>query len=163
MSDPVGQWIQRAYKGSAASNCVRRSVGAVLVRNGVEVIAGSNGVNRRFRSCLEAGCPRCTAGGVVGLGYEFCIWVHAEQDAITRAARDGTAIGGSTAFITLRPCLTCLTMMISAGIRCVYYAEDWSLAPELEAVYQSVAGQLEGFERVPLAQEAVSEEESTGC
>jgi len=157
------QWIQRAYRASAASNCARRSVGAILVKDDKELIAGSNGVDRRFRSCLDAGCPRCTAGGVVGLGYEFCICVHAEQDVMTRAARDGIATDGSTAFITLRPCLTCLTMMINAGIKQVHYSEDWSLAPELEKVYQSIAGQLEKFERVPLDREAVSEEDGAAC
>jgi dCMP deaminase len=153
--------MQRAYEASTGSNCARRSVGAVLVKNGTELISGSNGVNRQLRSCLDAGCPRCTAGGVVGLGYEFCICVHAEQDAIAHAARDGIAIGGATAFITLRPCLTCLTMMINAGITHVYYAEDWSLAPEPEKVYQMIAAQLERFERIPIARDAVSEEHST--
>jgi dCMP deaminase len=157
----ASQWIQRALQASTASNCARRSVGAVIVKSGAELISGSNGVNRLFRSCLDAGCPRCAAGGIVGLGYEFCICVHAEQDAITHAARDGIAIGGATAFITLRPCLTCLTMMINTGITHVYYAEDWSLPPEPEKVYQMVAAQLEKFERVPIAGEAVSDEHIT--
>lgn len=127
----------------------------MLVREATELVSGSNGVNRRFQSCLDAGCPRCAAGGVVGLGYEFCICVHAEQDVIAHAARDGIAVGGATAFITLRPCLTCLTMMIDAGITQVYYAEDWSLPPDLEPVYQTIAAQLDFFERMPTVPEEV--------
>jgi len=158
MEDPaIWQWMQRAYQVSATSNCARRSVGAVLVKDGKELLSGSNGVNRRFRSCLDASCPRCIAGGVVGLGYDFCICVHAEQETMTRGARDGIAIGGAAAFVTLRPCLNCLTMMISAGITRVFYAEDWSYAPELEKVYQTVAEELVRFERVPIEQEVFSE------
>jgi dCMP deaminase len=164
MSETVTwQWMRRAYEASAGSNCARRSVGAVVVKNGAELMAGSNGVDRRLRSCLDAGCPRCAAGGVVGLGYEFCICVHAEQDAIAHAARDGVAIGGTAAFVTLRPCLTCLTMMIEAGITHVYYAEDWSFASEMETVYQAIAAQLECFERMPIALEAASEERSNSA
>ena len=154
----VWRWMRRAYEVSRRSNCVRRSVGAVLVRDNIELISGSNGVDRTFESCLSAGCPRCATGGVVGIGYELCICVHAGQDAITRAARDGIAIGNATAYVTLRPCLTCLTLMINSGIKRVFYCEDWSFTPESEVVYQLIAKQMTEFERVPISSEGLAPE-----
>jgi dCMP deaminase len=145
------KWIKRAYDISRNSNCARRSVGAVLVRDEVEIIAGTNGVNRRFRDCVDAGCPRCTAGGIVGHGYELCICVHAEQDAISSAAREGIAVEGASAFLTLRPCLTCLTLMVNAGLVRVHFCEDWTYTAGIEAVYRSVAQDLELFESVPVS------------
>lgn len=87
----------------------------------------------------------------MGLGYEQCICIHAEQDAIAESARNGISVDGATAFVTLRPCLTCVVLMMHAGVKAIYYDQDWSYEDELEEVYRRIVLRLETFERLAIA------------
>jgi len=126
--------IESAGRVSARSNCVRRSVGAVLIRDGRVIAEGWNGVSVDFTDCREAGCPRCINGGETGSGYETCICIHAEQRAIADAARRGIATSDCTMYVTLRPCLQCLAISIAAGVKRIFYSgEEWEYPAEVES------------------------------
>jgi dCMP deaminase len=127
------------------SNCVRRNVGAVLVKNGRIIATACNGVPRTFRNCLVAGCPRCKRGGDVGTGYDSCICLHAEQMALAKAARGGQSVKGTTLYVDLRPCLACLNLAVAAGVREIVYKEGWSYERKLEFQYRRLSRRLSAF------------------
>jgi dCMP deaminase len=143
------EWMATAKEVGSRSNCVRRSVGAVLVKNGSVISKGWNGVSADFADCRAAGCPRCIRGGETGSGYESCICIHAEQRAIAHAARNGIDTSGCTMYVTLRPCLQCLAISIAAGVtEVVYSGEEWEYPPDVEQVYHILSDQFETFRRV---------------
>jgi dCMP deaminase len=130
------------------SNCVRRHVGAIVVRDGQTISMGWNGVSEAHRNCREAGCPRCIAGGDTGSGYETCICIHAEQCAIADAARRGISTEGADLYVNLRPCLQCLAIAKAAGIRRIYFGETWTYPVEIEAVYGKLTDEFDAFSRI---------------
>lgn len=131
------------------SNCVRRSVGALLVRQGRIIAEGWNGVSEAYANCRVAGCPRCIGGGDTGSGYENCICIHAEQRAIAEAARNGIVTDDSAIYVNLRPCLQCLAICKAAGVREVYYSgEEWAYPAEFEKIYHVLSDQFTIFSRI---------------
>ena len=131
------------------SNCVRRAVGALIVRQAQVVAAGWNGVSERHRDCREAGCPRCINGGDTGSGYETCICIHAEQSEIADAARRGVSTRDSILYVNLRPCLQCLAIAMASGVREIFYTgEDWNYSDEIEKVYHMLCDQFDSFSRI---------------
>ena len=121
---------------AARASCSRRQVGAVIVVDNAIIATGYNGTPMGVRNCDEGGCPRCASDAPVGAGYDACICVHAEQNAILMAARHGNATHGGTLYTTLRPCFGCAKEAIQAGIRRVVCAEAFSYQPELEEIYR---------------------------
>ena len=138
-------FMMAAHNVALKSNCIRRSVGAVLIDKGEVVSVGWNGVSGRYRNCREAGCPRCIEGGNTGTGYESCVCIHAEQMAIADAAAAGVSTKGSSLYVNLRPCLQCLSIVKAAGIREVFFDEDWVYPPQVEGVYQNLAAAFDYF------------------
>jgi dCMP deaminase len=96
------------------STCLRRRVGAVLVREKRILSTGYNGAPRGLRHCLEIGCL-----------HELCRALHAEQNAIIQAALHGVSVDGATLYCTAQPCVICSKMLINSGIRGVVYAEGY--------------------------------------
>lgn len=142
-------WMFRAGLSAKRSNCIRRSVGAVLIRDGRVLAEGWNGVSDDYPNCRAAGCPRCIGGGDTGSGYENCICIHAEQRAIAEAARMGIAVNDSAIYVNLRPCLQCLAICKAAGVREVYYSgEEWEYPADIEKVYHVLSDQFAVFSRV---------------
>ena len=121
---------------AARASCSRRQVGAVIVVDNAIIATGYNGTPIGVRNCDEGGCPRCASAAPTGSGYDACICVHAEQNAIVFAARHGNRTQGGTLYTTLRPCFGCAKEAIQAGIRRVVYAEPFAYDPELEEVYR---------------------------
>jgi dCMP deaminase len=118
------------------SNCCRRKVGAIIVVENAIIATGYNGTPMGVRNCTDGGCPRCASDAPTGAGYDACICVHAEQNAIVMAARHGNATKGGRLYTTLRPCFGCAKESIQAGIREIVFAEPFGYGPELEDVYQ---------------------------
>lgn len=116
-------FLQLAKDISSRSNCSRRKVGAVIVKDNHIVSTGYNGTPAGTRNCFEGGCPRCNEEHKTGENLDKCLCVHAEQNAICQAAKYGNAIDGGHIFITCSPCLTCLKLIINAGIRKVVFSE----------------------------------------
>jgi dCMP deaminase len=148
--------MQAAEQAARRSNCIRRGVGAVIVRSGEILSMGWNGVSERYSNCRQAGCPRCIEGGATGSGYELCICLHAEQRAIGDAAARGVNTSNSTLYVNLRPCLQCLGVMKSAGIREVFFDEDWIYSEPFEAIYQEQAREFQFFGQIAPNESAAS-------
>jgi dCMP deaminase len=121
---------------AARGNCGRRRVGALIVVGKAVISTGYNGTPLGVRNCFEGGCPRCASDVPPGQGYDACICVHAEQNAIVLAARHGSATEGGTLFTTLRPCFGCAKEAIQAGLQEIVFDEPYVYEPALEDVYE---------------------------
>ncbi|MDD5218491.1 MAG: dCMP deaminase family protein [Candidatus Omnitrophica bacterium] len=109
------------------SNCIKRKVAAVIVKDKRIIATGYNGTPRGIRNCSEGGCPRCNAIGQTGKGLDECVCSHAEENAIVQSAYHGVSIKDSVIYTTFSPCLTCTKMIINAGIREVVYNLEYPL------------------------------------
>jgi dCMP deaminase len=118
------------------SNCLRRGVGALVVVDNAIIAAGYNGTPMGVLNCCDGGCPRCSSDVPSGEGYDSCLCVHAEQNAIVLAARHGNATSGGTLYSTLRPCFGCAKESIQAGIVEIVFGEPYDYGPGLEEVYR---------------------------
>lgn len=108
------------------STCLRRSVGAVLVKDKRLLSTGYNGAPSGIRHCKETGCLREQLSVPSGERHELCRGIHAEQNAIIQAAFYGVSIKDSTLFCTHLPCSICTKMLINAGIDTIYYASGYT-------------------------------------
>jgi dCMP deaminase len=106
---------------STRSSCLRRRVGAVLVKNRQILATGYNGVPRGIRHCSERGCLRDELGIPSGEHHELCRGLHAEQNAIIQAAYHGVAINGAELYCTHQPCVLCAKMLVNAEVGAVYF------------------------------------------
>lgn len=109
------------------SNCIKRKVAAVIVKDKRIISTGYNGTPRGTKNCMEGGCPRCNDFTHSGTQLDECLCSHAEENAITQSAYHGVCIKDSTIFSTFSPCLMCTKMIINSGIREVVYSHDYSL------------------------------------
>ena len=108
------------------STCLRRSVGAIIVKDKRILTTGYNGAPSGIRHCLEVGCLREQLNVASGERHELCRGIHAEQNAIIQAAFHGVSIGDSTLFCTNLPCSICAKMIINAGIKKIYYQSGYA-------------------------------------
>lgn len=117
--------IAMAVRGKA--NCLGRKVGAVIVKQNRIISTGYNGTPEGVRNCLDGGCVRCRDKKTyeASVGYDVCICVHAEQNALIAAARFGNSIEGAVVYSTLRPCFDCTKSMLQAKVRAIYYLHNW--------------------------------------
>lgn len=109
------------------ANCKGTRVGAVIVRDNRIISTGYNGTPEGVENCLDGGCYRCSRRHefVSGTGYDLCICVHAEQNALLTAARFGIGVEGSTMYTTSRPCFGCTKEMLQTRIVSVFYLHEW--------------------------------------
>jgi len=108
------------------STCLRRAVGAVLVKDKRILATGYNGAPSGVRHCIEVGCLRETLQVASGERHELCRGIHAEQNAIIQAAYHGVPIQGASLYCTNLPCSICTKMLINAGIRTIYYRSGYA-------------------------------------
>jgi dCMP deaminase len=108
------------------TTCLRRQVGAVIVKDRNILATGYNGAPSGVAHCLDTGCLREQLKVPSGERHELCRGLHAEQNAIIQAAKHGTNIDGATLYCTTHPCIICVKMIINAGIRRVVYAEGYA-------------------------------------
>ncbi|MCI5779047.1 MAG: dCMP deaminase family protein [Lentisphaeria bacterium] len=116
-----------AHVAASRSNCSRRQVAAVVVRDKQIISTGYNGTPRGVRNCSDGGCPRCNSDIPSGEGLGQCLCSHAEENAIVQAAYHGIMLKGSTLYTTYSPCLLCAKMIINAGIVEVVYDQRYSI------------------------------------
>ena len=116
-----------AEVAASRSNCSRRHVAAVLVRDKRIISTGYNGTPRGIKNCNEGGCPRCNSNVPSGEGLTECLCSHAEENSIVQAAYHGIAVAGATLYTTFSPCLLCSKMIINAGIAEVVYKQRYSI------------------------------------
>jgi len=117
------------------STCLRRQVGAVIVKDKRLLTSGYDGAPQGLPHCGEAGCLRDQRAVPSGERHELCRGTHAEQNAIVQAALHGVAINGATLYCTHQPCSGCTKMIINAGIKRIVYLLPYpdELAVELLA------------------------------
>ena len=99
------------------STCMRRRVGATIVKDKQIISTGYNGAPKGLSHCLEVGCLREQMNVPSGERHELCRGAHAEQNAIIQAAGNGTSMEVATMYCTDSPCSTCTKMIINSGIR----------------------------------------------
>lgn len=128
---------------SSRSTCLRRKVGAAIVRNKRLLTTGYNGAPSGTSHCLDVGCLRDQMGIPSGQRHELCRGLHAEQNAIIQAATHGVSIEGADLYCTNLPCIICTKMIINAGIKRVFYldgyADEMSLSMLAEAGVELLA------------------------
>lgn len=126
-------FMELAHVVATRSTCLRRKVGAVLVKDKNILATGYNGTPSGLRHCSETGCLRQKLNIPSGQQHEICRGLHAEQNAIIQAAKHGVNIAGSTLYCTDSPCAICAKMVLSASIQTIYYAKGYpdSLAIEM--------------------------------
>ncbi|GAB4436166.1 MAG: cytidine/deoxycytidylate deaminase family protein [bacterium] len=107
------------------STCLRRHVGAILVKDKRILATGYNGAPQNIRHCLDIGCIRESKKIPSGERHELCRGIHAEQNLIIQAAYHGISIADSQLYCTNFPCSICAKMIINAGIRKIIYIEGY--------------------------------------
>lgn len=110
---------------SERSTCMRRHVGAVIVKDRRIVATGYNGAPSGISHCSDAGCLREQLGIPAGERHEICRGTHAEQNAIIQAAMFGANISGSSMYTTHQPCFICTKMLINAHITKILYRQEY--------------------------------------
>ncbi|NLC76404.1 MAG: cytidine deaminase [Clostridia bacterium] len=115
------------------STCLRRQVGAVLVKDKRILTTGYNGSPSGLAHCSQTGCLREKMKIPSGERNELCRGVHAEQNALVQAALHGVNVQGATLYVTHQPCVVCAKMLINAGIKEIISPGDYpdALAREL--------------------------------
>lgn len=110
---------------ASRSTCLRRKVGAVLVRNQQILSTGYNGAPKNMSHCDEVGCLRERLGVPPGERHEICRGSHAEINAIAQAAAAGTATQGSWLYCTHEPCVYCAKALINSGCERIVFIEPY--------------------------------------
>ena len=99
------------------STCLRRKVGALIIKDKRILATGYNGAPSGLAHCQEVGCIREQQQVPSGERHELCRALHAEQNAILQAALYGVSIQNATLFCTTHPCVMCAKMIINAGMK----------------------------------------------
>lgn len=118
-------FMEMAEVAQKRSTCLRRKVGAVIVRDNRIMTTGYNGVPSGIEHCSVRGCLRDQLKVPSGQRHELCRGLHAEQNAIIQAAYLGQSIAGGTLYCTNQPCVICAKMLINAGIKRIVIKEGY--------------------------------------
>jgi dCMP deaminase len=153
--EPDAYFMGIAKAVRARANCTGRRVGAIIVRDARILSTGYNGTPSKMVNCEEGGCHRCAnpAAYPSGEGYDVCICVHAEQNALLAASRFGVAVENCTLYTTLQPCFGCLKELIQSNVREVCYLHAWE--SRFSEVYAALVQRLgrDRFRQVVVADE----------
>jgi len=118
-------FMRMAELVATRSTCLRRNVGAVVVKEKRVLTTGYNGAPKGLRHCAEVGCVRLENHIQSGTRHELCRGVHAEQNAVIQAAYFGVSIKGSTIYTTAFPCVMCAKILVNAGVSEIVYKDDY--------------------------------------
>lgn len=119
-------FMRFAELAATRTTCLRRSVGAVIVKNKHILATGYNGAPKKVPHCKDlGGCLREKLNVPSGERHELCRVLHAEQNAIIQCAMSGQNIEGATIYITHQPCIICSKMIINAGIKRIVVREGY--------------------------------------
>jgi dCMP deaminase len=121
-------FMEMAVVTAKRSTCLRRQVGAVLVRDNRLLASGYNGVPKGLVHCADVGCMRQQLSVPSGERHELCRGLHAEQNALIQAAVFGASVAGGTVYCNTKPCSICTKMLINAEIKRIVYlaANDYN-------------------------------------
>ncbi len=110
-------FLEMAGLVAKRSTCLRRMVGAVLVKEKRILATGYNGAPSGLKHCIEIGCMRQKLKVPSGERHELCRALHAEQNALIQSSLHGISVKGATLYATTQPCVICAKMLINAGIK----------------------------------------------
>ena len=116
-------YLQIALLAAKRSNCFRRAVGAVMVKDSRIIATGYNGAPFGVPNCSQGGCPRCVGAKTVGKDLDKCVCIHAEENAVIEAGKVNAK--GAVIYTTTFPCLFCTKALIQAGIARVVFFKDY--------------------------------------
>jgi dCMP deaminase len=133
---------------ASRSTCLRRQVGAVLVKDRNILATGYNGTPSGISHCEQTGCLRQQLGVPSGERHELCRGLHAEQNALIQAAKHGVAIAGAILYCTNSPCSICSKMIINAGLEKIIFQDGYPDELSLQMLSEAE------IELQPLAEEA---------
>jgi len=129
----------------ARANCTGNRVGAAIALKGRIISTGYNGTPSGMPNCDEGGCERCAHRERFpsGSGYDVCICVHAEQNALLAAARFGIPVEGAVLYTTMRPCFGCSKELLQAKVAGVRYLHGWRHPDaELQKEYERIQAEF---------------------
>lgn len=126
------------------SNCMKRRVGCVVVREFRVVSTGYNGTPRGVPNCNQGGCKRCNSAQKSGAGLDACLCLHAEENALLEAGRDRLG-ATSVLYCNTCPCLTCSIKIIQSGITEVIYSQKYSMDEQTAAVFKQAGIHLRQY------------------
>ena len=118
-------FMEMAHLVSRRATCLRRRVGAVLVKDKRILATGYNGAPRGLSHCLDVGCIRQEMNIPSGQRHELCRALHAEQNALIQASLYGISVNGATLYATNQPCIICAKMLINAGIKDIVISDGY--------------------------------------
>ncbi|KAL1310914.1 hypothetical protein AAFC00_001141 [Neodothiora populina] len=138
-------FMQLADLAARRSNCMRRQVGCVLVREKRVISTGYNGTPRNVTNCNDGGCPRCnTSIGRGGAALSTCLCLHAEENALLEAGRE--RIGDAAVlYCNTCPCLTCSVKIVQVGITEVVFSQSYHMDVESAKIFQQAGVRLRQF------------------
>lgn len=119
-------FMEMTAMAASRSTCMRRHVGAVIVKDNRILATGYNGAPSKSAHCEKTGCLRERLNVPSGERQELCRGLHAEQNAIIQAALHGVSIQGATIYCTNKPCSICTKMIINAQIAKIVYNDDYA-------------------------------------
>lgn len=119
------QYMLCAQNVALDSNCLRRKVGAVIVKGDTVIAIGCNHQPRGCQTCKNLGCIRIDMVIPSGEQQQICRAVHAEQAALLFALKHGISVTGSVMYVTHQPCVICAKLLIEAGIYRIFYNYEY--------------------------------------
>ncbi|SCV05257.1 LANO_0H03510g1_1 [Lachancea nothofagi CBS 11611] len=117
-------FMKLATLAASRSNCMKRRVGCVIVRDCRVIATGYNGTPRHLVNCHSGGCPRCNSGNNSQLSS--CLCLHAEENALLEAGRDRVG-PNAILYCDTCPCLTCSVKIVQTGVREVVYSQSYRM------------------------------------
>ena len=119
------------------NTCLRRGVGAVVVKDNRILATGYNGAPSGIKHCSDVGCIRQKMNIPSGERHELCRGIHAEQNAIVQAAKFGISLIDSTIYINTQPCITCAKLIANVGIKRVVYSGTYPDDNAIELFFEA--------------------------
>ncbi|KAF9157279.1 Deoxycytidine monophosphate (dCMP) deaminase [Mortierella sp. AD011] len=123
------------------SNCMKRRVGCVLVREKRVIATGYNGTPKNLDNCNNGGCSRCNQATPCGRGLDRCLCMHAEENALLEAGRERVG-SGSTIYCNTCPCLGCAIKIVQVGVSQVVYSESYGMDDLTAEVFRKAGVEL---------------------
>jgi dCMP deaminase len=130
-------FMKIALDVSERATCIRRKVGAVIVKDKRILSTGYNGAPAGVTHCTKETCLRTINNVPSGERHELCRGLHAEQNAIIQAALHGVSINNASIYITNQPCSICTKMLINSGIKKFIYKEPYNDTLAVEMIKEA--------------------------
>lgn len=109
---------------SQRSNCIKRKVGCIIVKDTRILSLGYNGTPRGLPNCFDGGCDRCNRRDSCGVNLDICVCLHAEENALLFVEKSDLL--DSTIYVTLFPCVGCTKKIIQCGVKRIVFLQSYN-------------------------------------